>query len=115
MAQWTIPLDSIQAWDTVDVSLSGVEYRLEFLWNDRNGSNNPAAGGSWTLSLLDTNDNYLIAGMRILAGSELLATYATSTPPGRLYVIDQSGQDLDPGFDDLGSRIILVYDDLVAS
>ena len=51
MAQWTIPLDSIQAWDTVDVSLSGVEYRLEFLWNDRNGSNNPTAGGSWTAKL----------------------------------------------------------------
>ncbi len=111
MAQWIVPIASLQAFDSIDVALSGVAYRLQFYWNGRDGSNNPA-GGSWNLSLLDTSDNPIATGIKLVLGGYLLAPFALENPPGNLFLVDQSGQDLDPGFGDLGSRVLMVYDDL---
>lgn len=104
MALLVIPVDSVDPNYTIDVSLSGGLYRLRLWWNNRSGN--------WTLDVLDTSDNPIVAGVVLVADWELLSHYPNpALPPGMFYCVDTSGQSLDPGYDDLGARVILVYDD----
>ncbi len=110
MAQWIVPIGTLQAYDSVDVTLSGVSFRLVFYWNNRDGSNNPA-GGAWILSLNDSLDNPIVSGIKMVLGLNLLSPFALNAPEGSLFLVDLSGHDIDPGFNDLGNRVILIYDD----
>ena len=49
------------------VDMSGVRYRLFFSWNTRMRS--------WFMSVLDSSDNMLIAGIRLVPEIDLLAKY----------------------------------------
>lgn len=104
MAMSLIPIDPVDAHFSLEVDLDGATYLLEFLWNTR--------GEFWTLSILDAAEAPLVMGIRIVAAWELLAQYSDDRlPGGRLLTVDMSGLGIDPGRDDLGKRVILVYDD----
>lgn len=86
------------------VTLDGVDYVLHVLWNDR--------VESWFMSISDINGVELI-GARKLVTDVPLITHATveGRPAGDLWLIDLSGQGVDPGLRDLDHRVRLMYVD----
>ncbi len=101
--------------DAPDQSLSqvldGVEYILHFVWNMR---------GGWFMALHDANDAPLFGLRRMTPGTDMLAhkRYDERVPPGKLLVLDTTGNDLRPGYTDLVSgpnesdlqgRVALIY------
>lgn len=104
MAQVALPIDASAPHYTVDVALAGIPYRFAVHWNDR--------GGFWTFDLSLTDDTPLVGSVKIVADWELCGQFPDNRmPAGYLFAVDISGQGLDPGFDDLGSRVIMVFDD----
>ena len=104
MADFVIPVDSTGTNYTLDVSLSGRVYRFGLYWNTR--------GQFWSLDIFDQADNPLATGLKLVADWELIGGLGNSDlPPGFLYCVDTSGQGIDPTETDLGTRVILVYDD----
>ena len=104
MADFVIPVDSAGTNYTLDVSLSGSVYRFGLYWNTR--------GQFWLLDIFDQADTPLATGLKLVADWELIGGLGmASLPAGLLYVVDVSGQGLDPGIDDLGTRVQLIYDD----
>ncbi len=104
MADFVIPVDSSSTNYTVDVALSGGVYRFGLYWNTR--------GQFWSLDILDPSDNPIATGLKLVADWELVSGLGNSAlPPGFLYCVDTSGQGLDPTESDLGTRVLLIYDD----
>lgn len=83
-------------------SLDGVAYELTFLWNERQGA--------WFLSIADAEGAPILMGARILVDHPLLGSLRDARrPPGELVALDMSDQQRDPGIDDFGTRVMLVY------
>lgn len=83
--------------------LDGRAYLLRGGWNQRESK--------WYLTVLDPETNETIHGPRkLVADWDLLRTCVDARrPPGMLIALDVSGAGVDPGFDDLGTRVILTY------
>lgn len=69
---------------------------------------------AWAFSLLvgqgDQAGTALLRGVFVRVGENLLRHHTdVRLPPGALVPIDQSGERRDPGRDDMGSRVQLVY------
>ena len=104
MAYEVLPLDAAQPAYTVDVGFGGVLYRLALQVNTR--------GGYWTMGIYTTADEAIVEGIRIVTDWELLGQYSDSRlPPGRLFSVDLNEDGSEPTVDDLGSRLLVVYDD----
>lgn len=105
MSAVLLPLRNDIPFFEVRVSLSAREYVLRFNWNERDSA--------WYMSLYDARLVAIKEGMKVVAGAVLLRTlvYSTTRPPGDFVVIDTTGKDQDPGFADLGSRVVITYDD----
>jgi hypothetical protein len=88
----------------VDVALAGTLYRFALNFNTR--------GGFWTMDVLTLDDEPIVASVKLVADWELLGQFNDlRLPPGFLFCVDLSGAGLDPGFEDLGTRVIVVHDD----
>lgn len=87
---------------TFSCELDGVTYSFDFAWNDRDGS--------WFMQIGDSEENLLHGSMRVVLG-QVFAGRDTdpSLPPGMLIAKDTSGANLDPGLEDLGSRVEIWY------
>lgn len=92
------------------VTLDEVSFDFVFRWNNRDDC--------WYLSIFDPTVAEAVDGSRIpiigsipvLVGWALLAQYRMRERPlGDLVAFDTSGQELDPGRRDLGSRVLLIY------
>ena len=84
------------------LTLESVLYYFSFEWNER--------GQFWTMDIQDQDENYLIAGVRIVNGANLLARFQNPLlPPGDLFVFDTSGKNNDPKVDNFGTVVILFY------
>jgi hypothetical protein len=104
MARNFIPLDVSDAAFSQDVDLGASRYRLQFTWNTR--------GTFWTLDVLTTADEPIVMGVRLVTDWFLLQPYQDPRlPTGYLFCCDMTGAGADPGRDDLGDRVQLVYDD----
>lgn len=83
------------------VLLDGREFVVELRWNER--------AGAWFMAVSDA-EGLILAGRRVVVDFPLLSRFASPRlPDGELFAIDTSGAGLDPGRDDLGSRVDLVY------
>ena len=97
-----LPTESTLARYTFTIELDGSEFKLGFEWNDR------AAG--WFFDLFDSTGAALVSGRRIVVGFPLWNRIHTAGMPfGDLSAIDTSGAGIEPGFADLGNRVLLVY------
>lgn len=102
MAITIIPLQQGVAYYRVNTQLLGVSYLLDFYWN--------AYAESWWLSVYDAQEHPIRTGIRCVLGTFLART--AQLPPfnqGALVCVDTSGQALDPGFNDFGSRVKLAF------
>jgi hypothetical protein len=85
-----------------EIELDGVLFRLTFLWNSR--------GEFWSMSIADVNGVQLLDGRRVVVGFPLLARFRDPRlPAGELTAVDIGGTQADPGLDDLGARVRLIY------
>lgn len=82
--------------------LDGQTYGLQFVWNER--------FGAWFMSIFDVNDNPLICGVRVVVDFPLaFRSTLAGLFPGMLIALDTSGQHIDPGLNDFGTRVLLQY------
>ena len=85
-------------------TLDGVAYQLVFHWNGRDEH--------WYLDINNIAGEAIVPSIKIVCNFPLLRHVTTiSAPPGELYAYDGTGQDIDPGLDDFGTRIELLYYD----
>lgn len=104
MADFFLPIDSSDAAYTVDIPLSGTIYRFAVAWNTRSQN--------WSFSIGLPDQDPIVAGLRIVGDWQYSQFFTDARlPPGRLYSVDLSGTGLDPGREDLGDRVVMVYND----
>lgn len=106
----SIPLPSVPD-STQTTSLDGRDYRLRFLWNQREDT--------WFFSIADGSGSPIASGIKVVVGADLLGLVTdTRAPAGAIIAIDGRAVPstaliktlaVDPGFDDLGDAIRLVY------
>ena len=90
----------------VKVDLSGNRYTFEVSYNTRQDA--------WLMNIKDTNNEYLIAGIRLVPEIELLGKYRASCPglpPGDLFLTDRERRPdtAEVTRDNLSSRFALTY------
>lgn len=89
---------------TQTTSLDGVQYLLEFRYNQRENS--------WYLNVSLDDATPLVKGVKIVLGSDLLGRFVDRRmPTGRLVAIANGEDDSTPGMGELGvdRRVTLVY------
>ncbi len=87
---------------TIRQTLDGVEYQLDFDYNERSNT--------WHIGLAQADDTRIADGLKGVVGLPLLRLISdAAAPPGELILVDTSGADLDPGKLDLGDRVVLIY------
>lgn len=108
MATRLIPTRTDQIDYTQTVSLDGVEYQFRFVWNQREEA--------WYLAISDIAGVSIVSGLKVVVGSILnLHVVADNAPKGFLFAVDSQAADttpgIDPGINDLGDRVGLIYID----
>lgn len=83
--------------------LDGVEYVLDFRFAEREAR--------WYLDLRKSTGELLSGSIKLVSNFELLASRRTNAdiPPGELVVLDLRPTPADPGFDELGDVVALIY------
>lgn len=62
------------------------------------------------MNIADTDGNPLLSGLKVTLSTPLLNRFvSTALPNGDLMAVDTTGQDLMPGLQDLGDRVLLCY------
>lgn len=87
---------------TMGVVLDTNHFIMHIYWNDRQLA--------WFFDMLQPDQTPIINGVKVVLGQYLGRT--AQVPPfttGVIGAVDTSGSGLDAGFDDLGSRVVLVY------
>jgi len=94
-------------------TLEGRDFILRFLWNQREGT--------WFFSLFDSQEDPIVEGVKVVVGFPLLRLVTDDRkPPGVLLAVDTTAPvpdraegekvlALDPGIDELGERVLLLY------
>ncbi len=78
------------------------EYVIRVRWNDR------AKG--WFLDVLKADETPLRVGLRLVLGAIIGGRCVDlEFPAGALYPCDLSGEGVEAGFDDLGTRVVVYY------
>ena len=105
MAIRIIPVDPDLVAQKFKISLDGVTYTFDLDFNDRSGR--------YRLNIFDTQENELIFGIPMLINYDLLKyhKYNPLLPQGTLFLVNLEEDNVDPGIDDLGSSVIMVYDE----
>lgn len=104
MATVTIPTrtDGTQHY-TFRTSLGGNVYRFEFFWNARDSS--------WSFVMSDGTGEPLVA-RKVVLDTPMFSRFQDGRLPfGEMMAMDTSGQDVEPGLTDLGSRVLLTFTD----
>ena len=83
--------------------LGATIFGFEFFWNSRDNS--------WSFTLSDSSGNLLLS-KKITINTPLTYRYSNAAlPKGEFLAFDSSGQNLEAGLKDLGSRVILTFTD----
>lgn len=89
---------------TEEITLESIPYIFIFNWNSR--------GEFWEMSIQDRENNFFIAGVKLVVNFEIISDYPDKgLPPGQLWVIDESGSNTPIQYEDFyGDRPLkLVY------
>lgn len=84
------------------VALDGVNYQYQFIENSREDF--------WYLNILDTEDNPIRTGIKIVSNWPLIRLMRnTPRPPGEVITIDTRAIADDPSIDEFGIDVLLGY------
>ena len=85
-----------------EVELDGVEFKLEFRFVDRDDA--------WYLTISDTDDVVLRAGIKVVLSWSLLRLWAGSeAPAGEIVSVNQGAIPAPPTLNQLGAEVLLEY------
>ena len=94
---------------STQVELDGTTYTLSFFWNYEDDA---VGAGRWTMAIGQADGTPILSGIGVVVtfaiGQRFVASLA-GMPPGALWFEDTTGAGLDPGLNDLGSRVVLYY------
>jgi hypothetical protein len=97
-----IPTSTTESHYSQIVKLDGSDFILDFDWNQREGK--------WYLSVSTASDGMIQGPVKVVADWPLIYPRKDPPlPPGSLVAIDTTGEGLDPGLSDFGTRVRLVY------
>ena len=97
-----IPTSNVTPYYSENIILEGQTFTLELKWNIRESS--------WYMSVFTDENEELANGVKVVANWPLLRRLVDSkTPLGQIVAYDTSNLGLDPDFDELGTRVILLY------
>lgn len=86
------------------IRLSGQFFSFEFHWNEREQT--------WSFDLYRSTGELMTTGIRLVLGQDLLGWLASEhKPEGTLRLDDTSDEGREAGVGDLGTRVLLLYDD----
>lgn len=104
MSFQVIPVRSdLPAYD-FKITLDGVVYNLGFTWSERSQL--------WTMDISDENEEPIAMGIRLFTATPISYIYEMDNFPEREFlVVDTAGENKNPGRDDFGSRVLLLYGD----
>jgi len=89
------------------VELDKKVFGLAFQFNAREGN--------WYFDLQDALGNRIRSGVKVVSGFPFLQRVTNlNRPPGEVIAIDTTGNDLDPDLADLGSKVLLAYEEEVS-
>jgi hypothetical protein len=102
MAFQKIPLRSDLDKYSLRVDLDGKVFTLSFNYHQRMDR--------WYMNILDENDIVLLRGVKMVLGLKLANKHKNENfPEGDLFLFDTSGSGVNPGLEDFGKRVILMY------
>jgi len=116
MATLIIPFDTTQDHFTFTAELDSANYGFEFKFNARDER--------WYFDFFDASNNLLLGSIPAMIGWPCFKQFSWNPafPPGILYFMDQSGQDLEPGRFELGNdaagnqnRVQLIYEEAASA
>ena len=87
---------------SAQVQLGDTFYTVVWHWNAR--------ASVWYFSLSDTDGSAIVSGVRVVLNADLLRGVSDARRPhGVLAVVDPAGRTTEPGLNDLGTRVKVVY------
>jgi hypothetical protein len=98
-----LPITPDGSWTQVSTELSGVTYGFEFLWNEREGC--------WYCNLRDGQGALIVTGRKVVLGAlfRQYRGFVGVMQDSDVYVLDTDKAQRDPGYEDLGRRVILLH------
>lgn len=93
---------------SLNVTLNATPYLIDVHWNDRAPS---AQGGVWYMDLYNADRTPISTGIAILLGAEIATQrfYIPFFQQNVLQVVDTSNSGVDAAYDELGTRIQVLY------
>jgi hypothetical protein len=86
----------------MSVPIDGTVYTLDVHWNGRDSA--------WYFDVSTVEDVLLYAGIKIVLGARLgIQCQRADFPLGYFVALDSSGAGIDAGFDDIGTRVQVVF------
>lgn len=89
---------------SVKVALDGVTFEVRVRWNER--------AERWFFSLYDAEERVLAPSRAVVLGFPLLARFVRNRqrlPAGQIVAVDTADTGVEPGLDELGTRVQLIY------
>lgn len=104
MAVFRLPLDAVAPNYRMSITLDDTPYIFDVRWNGRDGA--------WYFDLYDIVEAPILVGIKIVLGAVLgVRSKDVRFPTGALYAVDLSGDGRDATIDDLGTRVVVFYND----
>lgn len=86
------------------IDLEGSTYNLSLKYNKRENR--------WYLNIKDEQDNPIVMGIKMVLNTSLVERFQDDRlPPGTLFLLNQTDINVDPGLEDFGTEIILLYEE----
>jgi len=102
----TIPLRNDLPFYSFSITLTGVTYQLEFLYNTRSSR--------WIMSIYDSVGNPILSGITLVIGRNLTGQYRyLDIPAGVFFVVDNTSQQQQPTLLSFGTTHVMYYIDPV--
>ncbi len=107
MSTVVIPTRTDLASYEMQIELGGDLFTLALHWNTR--------AATWFLDVADEDGAAIATGVAVVIGWPLLRlVQTTGAPAGHLLAVDTTGRDDPPGLEDLGDRVLLVFQEAAA-
>ena len=104
MAITVLPIDALLPSYTVDVDLGATVYRFDLAYNTR--------AECWSIGIGLPDGTVIANGQVIRADWEPFAAIVDERmPAGTIFTVDLEGTGTDPDETDLGTRVLVCYDD----
>lgn len=102
MAVQELPVTNDPQAYTFQITLDGTPYNLSFHYNKRRST--------WHMSIATQNNIDLVNGVPIFVNWPVLDRYKdTRLPLGTFIALDTTSDTIDPGQDDFGTRVKMLY------